>query len=368
MRIAINCRSFLKKNYTGIGRYAHNLVTHLSEIDRENEYCLYVQKRFFDPQRRVPRIPAKNFSVKLDWFNRGPGKTLGKVDVYHSPSPDFIHVPGAKIIVTVHDLIYKTYPQGHTPQTCATTDQQLHAIVKQADRIICCSQSTGNDLKKFFDVDEQRIRLIYQGVDKSVFYPLNDEERKGAHSVLQKQGIDQPFLLFVGTIEPRKNLLNVLAACAILKEKKKFDGKLVVAGMKGWLSEGLKEVIGNLKLEEDIIFLGYVTDEELRCLYNLAEVFVFPSFYEGFGFPIVEALSCSAAVVTSNVSSCPEIAGDAALTVEPDNPEDIAGAIGRILQDNAFKVGLQQKAIERAKHFSFRRTAQQTLKVYEEVL
>lgn len=367
MRIAINCRSFSKKNYAGIGRYARNLVQHLSEIDPKNEYWLYVRKRLFDMKRQIPRAPAQNFSVKIDRFNQGLERILEQVDIYHSPSPDFIPAAKAKIIVTVHDLIYKTYPQGHTPQTCETTDQQLQAIVKQADKIICCSQNTMNDLKKFFDVDEQRVRLIYQGVDKGVFYPLNDEEREGAYSVLQRQGIDQPFLLFVGTIEPRKNLQNLLRAFSILKEKKKFNGKLVIIGMKGWMTEGIEKTTRELKVKDDLVFPGYLTDNELRGFYNLAEVFVFPSFYEGFGFPIVEAFSCGAAVVTSNVSSCPEVAAEGALTVDPHNPEDIAEAINRILEDKALKANLRQKAIDRAKAFSFQDTAEQTLEVYQEV-
>lgn len=367
MRIAINCRSFLLKNYTGIGRYAFNLVKSLSDIDKENEYWLYVQKKYFDFKRSIPRVPGANFSVKVDWFGQGMSKTLNPVDIYHAPSPDFISIQNAKIVVTVHDLVYKTYPEGHTPQTRDTTEKQLAQIVGQADRIICCSQSTINDLRQYFPVKDGQVRLVYQGVDRDIFYPMKGVEKELAQKALSRHGIKEPFVLFVGTIEPRKNLQNLLLAISTLKNKKKFKGKLVVSGMKGWMLEGLAEVVKKFKLENDVIFLGYVSDDELRALYNLCEVFVFPSFYEGFGFPIVEAFSCGAAVITSKVSSCPEISADAASIIDPYNPDDIAEAIVRVTEDQTLKNALRTRALGRATHFSFKKTAEETLAVYKEL-
>lgn len=367
MRVAINCRSFLLKNYTGIGRYAYNLVKSLSEIDHETEYWLYAQKKYFDFKRSVPKVPGENFSVKVDWFGQGIAKILNPIDIYHAPSPDFISIQNAKIIVTVHDLVYKTYPEGHTQQTRETTEKQLTQIVQQADRIICCSQSTINDLRQYFSVKEGQLRLVYQGVNKNIFYPLRGESLNIARNELAKRGIKEPFILFVGTIEPRKNLQNLLLALSTLKKKNKFKGKLVVSGMKGWMLEGLDSVIKKLKLENEVIFPGYVSDDELRALYNLCEVFIFPSFYEGFGFPIVEAFSCGAAVITSNISSCPEIAADAASIVNPYNPDEMAEAISRIMDDEKLKNALRTRALGRATHFSFRKNAEETLAVYKEV-
>ncbi|MCB9771394.1 MAG: glycosyltransferase family 4 protein [Candidatus Omnitrophica bacterium] len=367
MRIAINCRSFLLKNYTGIGRYAFNLVKSLSEIDKEDEFWLYVQKKYFDFKRSIPRVPADNFTVKVDWFGQGLNKTLSPVDIYHTPTIETLSVEKTKIIVTVHDLVYKTYPQGHTQQSRDTAEKQLTETVKKADRIICCSQSTINDLRRNFSVREDQISLVYQGVDKNIFYPLNDSARERAAAYLRKKGIDQPFLLFVGTIEPRKNLQNLLLALSILKKKKLFKGKLVVSGMKGWMVEGLEEVIKKFDLTNDVIFPGYVADEDLRALYNLCEVFIFPSFYEGFGFPIVEAFSCGAAVITSNVSACPEISADAAIMIDPYNPDQIADAVIRMIDDKTLKNNLRVKALRRANHFSFQKTAQETLAVYKDV-
>ncbi len=367
MRIAINCRSFLLKNYTGIGRYAYNLVKSLSEIDHQNEYWLYAQKKYFDFKRRIPRVPADNFSVKVDWFGQGLSKILNPVDIYHSPNIDFINIPNAKIVVTVHDLVYKTYPDGQNAQSCEMMHKQMSQVVEQADRIICCSHSTSHDLKQHYAVKDGQVCLVYQGVDKNIFYPLDDQQRQKARGDLKKRGIPESFLLFVGTIEPRKNLQNLLLALSILKQKNKFKGKLVVSGMKGWMIEGLAEVIKKFNLTDDVIFLGYVSDEDLRSLYNLCEIFVFPSLYEGFGFPLVEAFSCGAAVVTSNVSSCPEIAADAALVINPYNPDEIADAVVRLMDDVKLKKLMQQRALNRAQNFSFQKTAEQTLAVYQEL-
>lgn len=367
MKIAINCRSFLNRQYTGIGRYAYNLVKSLSDTDPNNEYFLYAQKKYFDFKRRVPRIAARNFSVKVDWLGHGIERTLGAVDIYHSPSPDFIGIHQAKIVVTIHDLVYKVYPQGHTAQTIETSEKQLAAIAEKADRIICISQSTRKDLEQHFHVDPKKVSLVYQGVDKNIFFPITEVERPAAQAVAKKRGIRGPFILFVGTIEPRKNLQNLLLAFSDLKRKKLFTGQLLVVGMKGWMMEGLVASIEKLNLKNDVTIPGYITDDQLRYFYNLCEVFVFPSFYEGFGFPIVEAFSCGAAVVTSNSSSCPEIAKDAALTVNPSDPAKIAEAVAKIINDKNLKSDLKAKALKRSQQFSFLKTAQDTLKIYEQM-
>ncbi|MDP8265788.1 MAG: glycosyltransferase family 1 protein [Candidatus Aceula meridiana] len=369
MRIAINCRSFSKKNYTGIGRYAFNLVDCLAKMDKENEYYLYARKSgFFDFKRKLPQFSAKNFYRQIDYSGKGLGPLLKKVDLYHSPSLDFLPETETKIVVTVHDLIYKACSNVHTPDSLEIFESQFQQITAKAAKVICCSENTRKDLHRFFSIDENKTCVVYNGVDKSQFYPLSDEEKKQAASLLGKKGIEGPFILFVGTVEPRKNLKNLIKAFKDLKKKKKFSGKLVVCGMKGWMTKDIEEEIRKENLSDDILRLGYVSNLELRCLYNLAEVFVFSSFYEGFGFPILEAFSCGCAVVTSNTSSCVEIASDAALTVSPSSWEEIARGIEKIREDGQFKSALQQKALKRADDFSFAKTAQQTLNVYQEVV
>jgi len=367
MRVAINCRSFLKRKHTGIGRYAYNLVQSLSAIDCQNQYFLYAKKRIFDFRRKNPKPPADNFSVKIDYFQRGLQKSCPSVDIYHLPSPDVIENTSAKVVVTVHDMIYKRFPQGHTPQTCALSDQYMRETVEKAEKIICCSQSTMDDLIRYFDVDQGRLRLVYQGVDNDVFYPLDHNEIDLAVSVVRKLGIDNHFILFVGTLEPRKNLNHLLRAFSEIKKREDFNRKLVVVGMKGWMVGNLKATLQELGIDRDVVFLGYVDDKNLRYLYCLAEVFVFPSFYEGFGFPILEAFCCGASVIASSVSSCPEIAQDAALLVDPYDVKEIQQGIERLLDDETLASELKQKAIKRSQNFSFKKTAYETLSVYKEL-
>ena len=367
MRIAINCRSFLTTQYAGIGRYAYNLVQNLQAIDQRNEYLLYAKRRPFDQKRRLPQVSASNFHVRPDRFGRGLGKTLGTIDLYHSPSPDKLDIACNKIIVTVHDLVYKTYPQGHTSSALQETEKLFEELTQKAAKIICCSENTRADLYKYFPLSKDKTCVIHQGVDKNEFYPISKEEEELARQRIKSFGVDVPFLLFVGTLEPRKNLENLIRAFALLKSKKAFEGKLLCVGMKGWMSEGIFELTERLNLKNEVLFLGHLPNQDLRSLYNLAQAFVFPSFYEGFGFPLVEAFSCGAAVITSNVSSCPEVAEEAALKIDPYKSEDIADAIERVLGDQMLRGTLKEKALKRAQDFSFLKTAQETLKVYEEI-
>jgi len=365
MRIGINCRSFTKKHSAGIGRYAFNLVKSLATIDRDNQYELYLRKNFFDWNRTAPKPPASNFAVRVDYFNRGPEKILQDLDVFHSPSPDDMQPGNAKLVVTIHDLIHRAFPEAHTQETKETVERQIQTVVKKAARIICCSQSTVDDLERFYDVDAEKIRLIYQGVDKEVFRPLSGDEVEQARQRVRSKGVREPFMLFVGTREPRKNLKNLLKAFALLKDQHAFAGQLAVIGMRGWKMEQFEENLRASGVGEHCVFPGYISDEELAAFYNLAEIFVFPSFYEGFGFPIVEAMSCGSAVITSNVASCAEIAQEAALTVDPADPEAIGTAMMQLLQDQNLKQDLRQKALNRAKMFSFKNTAEETLEVYQ---
>lgn len=367
MHIAINCRSFSKKQFTGIGRYASSLVASLSAIDTENRYSLYTTRGWREVRSRLTRRDASNFAVKFDWLRRGAAKTLRSVDIYHAPAPEIPPDLDARLVVTVHDLIYKTYPQGHTQETLALSEAQFQSFIPRAARIICSSLSTQNDVRRYFPASKDKTCYVCQGVDTNIFYSLPRWEIPLAWKMAREKGVTGPFVLFVGTIEPRKNLKGLLEAFARLKQEKIFDGKLVVIGMAGWKGEGVTGLIEHLGIKDDVIFLGFVSNDELRVFYNLAEVFVFPSFYEGFGYPILEAFSCGAAVVTSNVSSCPELAADAALTVDPVDSEAITRAMGRILQDPGLKSALKHKALARAQGFDNFKTARETLAVYKEV-
>ncbi|HLF17956.1 MAG TPA: glycosyltransferase family 1 protein [Candidatus Omnitrophota bacterium] len=367
MRIAIHCRSFMNKQFTGIGRYASSLARALEEIDQHNEYLLYAPKGLFHTKRSVPSAKARNFTVKVDWLGRGLSKMMGATDIVHLPSPDICDVKDVKLVVTIHDLVYKAFPQGHTEETLKLTDEQMRFLLPRASKFICCSQNTAKDLMRFFQVESARISVVYPGINKDIFYQMGEEEKPQARHALKALGVEGPFILFVGTIEGRKNLKNLLKGFALLKQRGNYSGKLVVCGMAGWKNEDLSRTIDELNLRNELLLPGFLKDEELRYLYNSADCFVFPSFYEGFGYPIVEAFSCGCPVVTSNAASCPEVGGDAAVTVDPQNPEEIATAIRPLLEDSALRMKLIERGLQRAEGFDYLKTARNTLKVYEEV-
>lgn len=346
MRIAVNCRSILLSQRTGIGRYTYHLLDSLGKVDVKNDYILYAPKRPFDFKRRLPVFPYKNFKPRVDCFGRGPGRA----DIYHLPCPDHIGRFPGKVVVTIHDLIHRAYPQGHTPSTIAMTEAHMRDITARADKIICTSESTREDLHRFYTVPAQCTCTVLNGVDHNVFHPLADKK-------------DEGFILCVGTIEPRKNLQGLLQAMAQIKTA----AKLVVVGMKGWMTEEIMPRIAALGLTDRVVFTGFISDAELNVLYNTCRVFVFPSFYEGFGFPIVEAFCAGAVVVASKTSSCCEIAGDAALLIDPADPAQIAVALRRALEDEGLRAQLKKKALARATQFSFERTARETLEVYRNV-
>jgi len=351
MRIGIDIRSTLKKK-TGIGQYTLNLINHLAKIDQQNEYFLYSKRKLFDRKRRLPRLPAKNFRHKLDYFSKGPARTIGNIDIFHASSFDLDKPKNSRLVLTIHDVITKTYPQGHTKETIESVDRQLKNILKQVDAIAVDSRNTKSDLLKWYDVNEAIVEVVYPGVN-NWFYPEDCKDGK--------------YLLFVGTIEPRKNISGLVKAFEELKKEQKIEHKLIIVGMKGWMYNDVLNETASSEFKDDIILKDYISNENLRPWYNHATAFIFPSFYEGFGFPIVEAFACGVPVVTSNTSSCGEIADDAALLIDPNEPAEIAEATMRIIKDSELTKDLRKKGIEQAKKFTWDKTATDILGIFDKV-
>ncbi len=358
MRVTINCRSILRKQRTGIGRYTYHLVKSLGEIDQNNTYALYARKKLLDFKRNLPHFPYDNFKREVEYFDTG----IPPSDIYHVPCPDQITDTNAKVVVTIHDLVYKVFPQGHTAETIDTTHQLMSKIVARADRIICISASTRRDFHNYFQYPSERTSVVLNGLDHGTFHPLAD--LGPAKTYLGRIGVQEGFILFVGTIEPRKNLQGLLAAVAHLKKEGKNPPKVVVAGMPGWKMEPVTALLDELHLKQDVIFTGFINDEQLNMLYNTCGVFVFPSFYEGFGFPILEASAAGAAVAVSNTPSAIEVAGPNAFLFDPSSVPDIARAVDKILGDENLRRQLRMAGLARAQQFTFTNTARETLAVY----
>jgi glycosyltransferase involved in cell wall biosynthesis/SAM-dependent methyltransferase len=374
MKIAIDV-SLAVGESAGVGSYTRGLLEGLAAIDADNEYLLY---SYLDiPQAPQPPFPQQpNFALRtlqLDaehweqiWYQADlpPQGAMDAVDVVHSP---FFNAPKAHhgaLVVTIHDISFLLQPQFHTEGNRLHCLQGTLNAALYADRVIAVSQQTQKDLIDYFAIPEERIRVIYEAPRKVYAPERNVEAIRGA---LERLGVLHSFILFVGSLEPRKNLKTLLQAYATYVTRHDGAEWLVVAGGKGWLSGDFSQIAAELGIAERVKFLGYVQEADLRVLYSAAKLFVYPSIYEGFGLPPLEAMACGAPVITSNTSALPEVVGDAALLIDPHNSEELCQAMQRVLCDDDLRMRMRRRSLARAKLFSWEQTAEQTLAVYEEV-
>ncbi len=366
MRIGIDARLTHYRS-AGISRYTLQLIKALAKLRSGDEFTVLQSYH-----SRAPLVTEDGFETRriltpshhrLEQITLPLEVSFLKLDLLHSP--DFIPPLRAKCksIITVHDLNFMLYPHFMTKES-ARYYGQIDQAVRRADAIIAVSNATKQDTVRLLGVDEKRIAVIYEAAS-SYFQPMDrrDAKRRIAH----RFGVDSDFLLFVSTIEPRKNIPNLLRAYRLLLDEYHTDVSLVLAGAKGWLFEDVFRLVTELDLEGKVRFLGRVSTEELLWLYNAARALVAPSFYEGFGLTPLEAMACGTPVVVSDVSSLPEIVADAGLTAPPDDPEAIAAATWRLLSDEALWASLSDKGLRRAACFSWDKAAEQTLALYHSV-
>ena len=286
------------------------------------------------------------------------------IDLFHGL--DHLGVPlFAKVgryVATIHDMIPLLWPQWVTHKHRLVVTAAYYRLRRQADLVIVPSEATKADVVHHLQINPQRIAVIPWGCDER-FHPGGDPEHFDV--VQQRYRLPSPYLLCVGTLEPRKNLTTLLHAYAMLRAAGfGKDLKLVVAGRAGWLYADISDTVKTLALEEEVIFTGFVDDEDLPDLYRGAELLVFPSLYEGFGLPILEAMASGIPVVTSNLASMPEVAGDAAIFVDAHDPKAIAEGIAQVLAEDRLRDALIQKGLARARCFTWESVAQQTLALY----
>ncbi len=368
MHIGIDARLIYYRK-GGIARYTIRLARGLARVDTENTYWLLQHRKHQEPIVKAPNFqrvdmwspthhPLEQLLLWLELHKL-------RLDVLHSPDfiPPLRHI-GARRVITVHDLAFLRYPHLLT-RSSARYYGQIDRAVRQADHIIAVSHSTEQDLINLLGVPENKITVIYEAADE-VFRPLPKEE--SAAEVRRRYNLPADYILFVGTIEPRKNLNTLLLAYHALRTQYRLDPPLVFAGEHGWLAEEVYSLVDELGLQDHCYFLGRVSTTELVYLYNAARLLAHPALYEGFGLPPLEAMACGIPVVVSNVSSLPEVVGNAALLVDPTDVEAWTVALHRLLTDDTLWKELQEKGFERARQFSWERTAQETLAVYHHVL
>lgn len=387
MKIAIDGRALMDIQPGGVTAYCQDLLKALVDIDQTNQYLLFynthrrasdypdIVERFEEFNRRGVRIirrkiPNKILNYFLLWPFNWPkmNKLLQtEVDVFLMPHGNFVATNReAKNILTIHDLSYLHYKEFFDwHKNIWHHFINTHQLVKKFDKIVAISESTKRDLINLLGVDADKISVIYSGVSPD--YQSLDKEDSRLAEVKVKYQLPERFILFVGTIEPRKNLVGLIKAYDYLRQNypELAEVKLVIAGGNGWKFKEVYRASKASPWQADIKFLGFVEASDKCPLYNLAEVFAFPSFYEGFGFPPLEAMACGTPVVASFASSIPEVVGEAGILVDPYDTAQISEALANVLLDKNLADNLSQAGLARAKNFNWQKTAQEYLEIFK---
>jgi glycosyltransferase involved in cell wall biosynthesis len=352
VKIGIDVHS-AHQRMTGIGVYTQNLVRGLQEVDGAHQYVFYGSA---SPRnlRTHQRIVRENAYLSMRSF-------MDKLDLLHIPGYCAPLISAGTLVVTVHDLIGMIFPENLALMSRFYWGTWLPTVVSRADRIIADSFNTKRDLIRLLGVAEEKIRVIHLAADPK-FRPIRDE--LALHQVKRRFNLSRPFALYVGTVEPRKNLRRVIEAWAHLRREAKVSHQLVITGFQAWAYSEVSDLVHRLGIRRDVVFTGYVREEELPLLYNACELFIFPSLYEGFGMPVLESMACGTPVLTANTSSIPEVAGDAAVMVDPRDTDKMAEAMKEILEDACLRERLRKAGPLQAAKFSWRKTARETLEVY----
>ena len=368
MKIGIDAR-LVYYQPAGIGQYTVRLAQALAAIDRDNTYVILQSRK-----DRAPLVEAANVRHHKMWtppHHRYEQLTLPLelaplgLDLLHCP--DFIPPfhRRCRAVITVHDVAFLRFPGLLTAESQRYYGQIARAV-QNADHIIAVSESTKKDLISLVGADASRITVVHEAAG-TVFHPA---DAAAIRQVRERYGLAGDYILFVSTIEPRKNIPFLLHAYARLRETWQGDGEipsLVLAGNRGWLYDRIFTVIYQLKLTPSVIVTGGVPVEDLPALFSGALFFVMPSLYEGFGLPVLEAMSCGTPVIASNTSSLPEVAGDAAILIDPQDIVGLAAAMQRLCNDAALRHEMRARGMAQAARFSWQRAARETLAVYQTV-
>lgn len=368
-------------NRSGIGIYTYNIAKALTEIEQIDVYGEIfsflgrnkIDKNYSDLNIKLHICRLFPYGVYRRVWGKIPLKynTLlnSKNHIYHFF--DYIVPPNieGKVITTIHDMTYVLYPEIVEEKTMSRIKKGIEYSVNRADKIITVSESSKCDIIKYLKVPNDKIEVIYNGVEYNRFARDYNEEEKV--KVKQKYSLPDNYILYMGTLEPRKNIESIVEAFKLFKEQsylKEKDFKLVIAGKKGWMFESIFELVNKLNLQENVIFTDYVDEKDKPLIYNMAQLFVFPSIYEGFGIPVLEAMASSVPVITSNVSSLPEVAGDAAILVDPKDTLSIAKNIHDILSDENLKDELINKGHIQAQIFTWEASAEKLYEIYKSMM
>jgi len=384
MRIGIDARLVPYEKKEGMAYYALSLIENLPKIDKTNDYTFFYNIFLRGNKRFAPDI--NNFNNCKNKFFPIPGRVLdflwtkakfppiefflGNLDIFHTTAvtstPPYNYLPPqrkGKKIITIHDITPLLLPEPiKSVFDLSQYKKGLDSVVKNADAIICISESTKDALIEYTGISRDKVYVVHFGISDDFFKETREDRIK---SVLNKYRINSKYIFNIGRLDYGKNTVNLIKAFNILR--KNHNLKLVLTGNKGDAAEDVFKAIDILGLSGDIIYLGYVVKEDLISLLSAAELFVFPSFYEGFGLPNLEAMKCETPVVTSDIAVMRELIGDAALLADPNSPGSIAEAMIKVINDDNLRNVLVSRGKEKVKAFSWERTARDTVEVYRKV-
>ena len=378
LRIGIDYTAAVRQG-GGIGRYTRNLIRAISQCDSRNQYVLLVAGGWgagdglgiWPDNFQVRQLPLSDrwmnllwqrlrLPVPVQWFS-------GSIHLYHSP--DFVLPPTGRTpaVLTVHDLSFLRVPQFFVAGFRDYLEMAVSRAVIRAAHVLADSESTRRDLVELMAVDRHKVTVVYPGVEAR-FRPVQDQTP--LESVRARYGLPQRFILGLSTLQPRKNFSGLITAFArLVAGQQEIFGEadlgLVIAGGQGWMYDETLASVERLGLQGRVHFPGFVADEDLPALYTLASVFAFPSWYEGFGLPVLEAMACGTPVVTADNSSLPEVAGEAALMVGAGDPDGLCRALGQALSDEALRERMVAAGTKQAQRFSWRVAAKKVLQAYE---
>ncbi len=367
MRIGIDVRCLAEKQYSGISEYTYNLLNNLFKIDQQNQYFLFYNaiKAAKIPEFKFANVSIKKFHYPNKIFNLALrflkivqiDKLIGGVDVFLIPNFLFLNLSkDCKKILIVHDLSFELYPEFFTHKK-----RLWHFLIspkslcRKADRIIAISENTKNDLINFYKISPEKIAVIYPGINDLFFREATDAERQ---RVKNKYQLPENYIFYLGNLEPRKNIESLILAFGALENK---NLSLVIAGGQGWKYKKIYRLWKNSPAKDRIKFLGYVENQDKPALYQLAKAFIYPSIYEGFGLPPVEAMASGTPVITSFNSSLPEAIGPAGLLIDPNNVNEIAKTIGLLLADEKLTADLKSQGKTQAQKFVWEKSAKEIL-------
>jgi len=338
---------------TGVGHYTFELARALSAIAPEHEFELVSPSSSNGLRRR------SWWSIGLPLYCRRASLAL-----FHGTNFELPYWSTCPTVLTIHDLSLLLYPETHEKRLVLRARLKLPRTAHRANAIITPSEMVKREVCEHLGVSAEKVFAIPEAARRG-FYRVDALKSR---AVCERLGVEDEFILFVGTVEPRKNLLALARACEQVLRDRSQRLQLVMVGKRGWLSDDLMAYLNKSQIRERVLFTGHLEDDELRALYSACRVFVYPSLYEGFGLPLLEAMSCGAPVVTSNIASIAETVGDVARLVAPSDVDELARAITELITDTSEREKRSAAGIEHAKKFSWERTAAATMAVYDRIL